>query len=177
VTGVLVPPKRAAPNLVANFLPVRFQGETFMADVVPFDSAERLTSLRHELRGTHVVRRDGNRIVCVPLLPETLEVGDREKFAIGDHRGLTMGLVKEALIREVIAMKYKLCGFARPSFVSRYRQQDLVAQCAGDRRQALAGVHVYPQRITAARSGKMPTTSVRLPISRFRRSWGLLLQT
>ncbi len=125
-----------------------------MADVVPFDSAERLASLRQELRGTHVVRRDGDRIVCVPLLPDAPEVGDREKFAISDHRWLTMGLVKEALIREVIAMNYKLGGFARPSFVSRYRQQDLVAQCAGDQREALAGVHVYPEyRLDTRTSG------------------------
>jgi hypothetical protein len=115
-----------------------------MGDVVPFDS-DRLASLRQHLRGTHVVRRDSDRIVCVPLLPDAPEVGEREKFTIGEHRRLTMGLVKEALIREVIAMKYKLCGFRRPSFVSRYRQQDLLAQSARDLRDALDGLHVFPK--------------------------------
>jgi hypothetical protein len=145
VTGVPAPPRRAAPNLVANFLPVRFRGHTFRAGVVPFDSHERLASLREELRGTHVVRRDGDRVVCVPLVLDTQQVGQQEKFAIGEHRFLTMRLVREALIREVIAMRYKLCSFARPSFVSRYRQHDLLAQCAGDQREALAALHVYPE--------------------------------
>lgn len=56
-----------------------------------------------------------------------------------------MQLVRKGLIREVIAMRYKLCAFARPSFVSRYRQHDLLAQCAGDQREALAALHVYPE--------------------------------
>jgi hypothetical protein len=83
--------------------------------------------------------------MCVPLVPDTQEVGEQEKFAIGEHRSLTMRLVREALVREVIAMRYKLCAFARPSFVSRYRQHDLLAQCAGDQRDALAALHVYPE--------------------------------
>jgi len=145
VTGIPTPPRRAAPNLVANFLPVEFRGHTFQAGVLPFDSPEQLVSLRKELRGTHVVRRDGDRVVCVPLIPDTQEMGKREEFAIGEHRPLMMRLVLEAVIGEVIAMGYKLCAFTRPSFVSRYRQQDLLAQCAGDQREALAALHVYPE--------------------------------
>jgi hypothetical protein len=145
VTGIPTPPKQAAPSLVANFLPVRFRGNTFQAGTLPFDSRDQLVSLREEFGSTHVVWRDRDRVVCVPVVPEAQEVGDQEKLAIGEHRDLAMRLVRESLIREVIVMKYKLCAFARPSFVSRYRQHDLLATCAGDHRQALAAVHVYPE--------------------------------
>lgn len=145
MTGIPTPPRRTAPNLVANFLPVRFRGHTFRAGVLPFASRERLASLREELKETHVVRRDGDRVVCVPLVSGAEEVGEREKFAVGEHRSLVMRLVQEALIREVIGMRYKLCSFRRPSFVSRYRQHDLLAQCAGDQRSALTALHVYPE--------------------------------
>ena len=62
----------------------------------------------------------------VPVVPDAREVGEQQKLAIGEHRSLTMRLVREALIHEVIAMRYKLCGFVRPSFVSRYPQHDLL---------------------------------------------------
>jgi hypothetical protein len=120
VHGIPTPPRRAAPNLVANFLPVRFFGQTFRAGVLTFEAKEQLAGLREELKDTHAVRRDGDRIVCVPLVPKAPEVGEQEKFAISDHRELTMRLVREALVREVIAMRYKLRSFGRPSFISRY---------------------------------------------------------
>lgn len=143
--GVPTPPRRATPNLVGNFLPVRFHGQAFHGGVLPFDSHEQLAALRTELHGTHVVARDADRIVCVPLTADAREVGAQEKFAISDFRYLTMRLVREALIGEITAMRYKLRSFKRPGFVSRYSRQDLLAQCAGDLRDTLAGLQVYPQ--------------------------------
>lgn len=154
VRGVPAPPQRAVPSLVANFLPVRFHGQAFHAGVVPFDSRERLDGLRIELQGTHVVAREGDQIVCVPLTADSRPVGTEKKFPISDFRHLTMRLVREALINEIIGMGYKLRSFKQPGFVSRYRQQDLLAQCAGDQREALAGVHVFPQyRLDARANG------------------------
>lgn len=92
-----------------------------------------------------MVRRDGDRVVCVPVVPDAPEVGEQEKFVIGEHRSLTMRLVREALIGEVAAMRYKVSAFARPAFVSRYPQHVLLAQAAGDQRGALAALHVYPE--------------------------------
>jgi len=130
---------------VANFLPVRFRGQAFHAGVVSFNSGEQLDALRVELQGTHVVARDGDRVVCAPLSAGAEEIGEQEKFVIGEHRNLAMRLVRAALIREVITMRYKLRSFKRPSFVSRYRQQDLLTQAAGDLRDVIAGLHVFPQ--------------------------------
>ena len=80
-----------------------------------------------------------------PVVPDAPEVGEQEKFVIGENRSLTMRLVREALIGEVTAMRYKLSAFARPTFVSRYPQHDLLAQAAGDQRGALGALHVYPE--------------------------------
>ncbi|MBT8227731.1 MAG: hypothetical protein HKP61_02930 [Dactylosporangium sp.] len=140
------PPRLAVPNLVANFLPVRFRGgQALPGGVLPFDSPERLASLRAQLQDTHVVSRYDERIVCVPVTPDAPAIGEPRTFAIRDHRYLAMRLVRAALTREVIAMRYKLRSFKRPTFVSRYRQQDLIDQCAGDLREAVAGLHVFPQ--------------------------------
>lgn len=76
VPGIPSPRKHAAPKLVASFLPVRFIGRTFQAGTTPFESGEKLASVREELKDTHVVRRDGDRVVCVPLTSDAREVGD-----------------------------------------------------------------------------------------------------
>jgi len=154
VPGIPAPRRRAAPNLVANFLPVRFIGRSFRAGTMPFETREQLASLRDELKGTHVAWRDGDRLICVPLVPDAREVGEQEEFAVGEHRSLTMRLVQEALVRELTAMKYKFREFAPPAFVSRYRVQDLLAECAGAWRETLAALHVYPEyRLDARVSG------------------------
>src|SRR5437868_9360458 len=131
VVGVPAPPRKGEPNLVANFLPVWFRERAFDVGVLPFESEEQLADLRTKLTGTHVVRREDDGVVCVPLTQDAAEVGEQRKFIVGHHRRLAMFLVKEALIREVIAMKYTLSAFSRPRFVSRYPQQDLLGQCAG----------------------------------------------
>lgn len=145
VVGVPAPPKKGKPNLVVNFLPVRFREGAFDAGVLPFESDEQLADLRTKLTGTHAVRRENDGVVCVPLTQGAAEVGEQQRFIVGDHRSLAMFLVKEALIREVVAMKYTLSAFARPSFVSRYSQHDLLSQCAGRHRSALTALHVFPE--------------------------------
>lgn len=159
-----VPGAEACRELPARPVP----GQRVPRGVVPFSSSEQVASLREELRGTHVVRRDGDRVVCVPVVADAPEVGAQEKFAVGDNRSLAMRLVREALVGEVVAMRYKLSAFARPSFVSRYSQQDLIAQSAGDQRGSLAAVHLYPEYRLDARvsgPGQQPGIIVRLKTS------------
>ncbi|MDQ7909081.1 hypothetical protein RB614_31620 [Phytohabitans sp. ZYX-F-186] len=94
---------------MANFLPVRFRGrDAFYAGVVPFESGDQLDALRAELRGSYVVAREGHRVVCAPLTDGTNEIGEQEEFVLREHKGLAMRLLREALIREVIAMRYQL---------------------------------------------------------------------
>lgn len=145
VAGVPAPPKKGKPNLVANFLPVWFKAGEFEAGVLPFESDEQLADLRTKLTGTHAVRRENDDVVCVPLMQDAAEVGEQRTFMVGDHHRLAMFLVKQALIREVVAMKYTLSAFARPRFVSRYPQQDLLRQCADRHQGALAALHVFPE--------------------------------
>ena len=49
------------------------------------------------------MRRDDDRVVCVPVIPDAPEVGTQVKFAIGENRPLTMRLVREEPIGEVVA--------------------------------------------------------------------------
>lgn len=166
VDAVPSPSRRAAANLVANFLPIRFIGPAvFQAGTMPFESKEQLASQQEELRGTHVVHRDGDRVICVPVTADTAEVGEQEKFSAREHRSLAMRLVREVLVGEILAMGYKLRKFTQPTFVSRYAVQDLVAQCAGSHREHLSAVHVYPEyRLSTRASGpsERPGVIVRL---------------
>jgi hypothetical protein len=139
------PPRYAPCNLAVNFLPIKFLGGTFRAGVLVFESAAQLAELRAEHRDTHVIARDGNRLICVPLREDAPEVGAQEKFAVGEVRRLAVALVRHALVRELVDMDYRMWSFKPVTFVSRYRQQDLLAACAGSHRGSLAAAHVFPQ--------------------------------
>ena len=81
-------PQEGKPNLVANFLPVRFREGAFDAGILPFESDEQLADLRTELTETHAMRHENDDVVCVPLRQGAAEVGKQQRFIVGDHRGL-----------------------------------------------------------------------------------------
>lgn len=153
------PPRYAPCNLTVNFLPIKFLGSTFRAGVLAFESADHLAELRAAQRDTHVIARDGGRLICVPLHEEGPEVGVQEKFVVSEVRGVAVALVRQALVRELVGMDYRIWSFRPVTFVSRYQQQDLLAACAGPHRDLLRAVHVFPQfsldpRVTGP--GKLP---------------------
>jgi len=141
----------AASNLVANFLPVRFLRSEFRAGVSAYESRDQLARLRTELRGTHLVARDHARVVCVPLAADVAEIGNQETLVIRDNQYVAMRLVLAALVAKVLTLGCKLCSFRPPQFVMRYARRDLLAECAGDQRDVLAGLHVYPRYSLDAR--------------------------
>src|SRR6201999_1025368 len=105
-----------------------------------------LAELRTRLRGTHVVVRTRQDIVCVPLLENAEVVGTPTSFVTRDNQHLAMKLVRDALRRAVLNWGYKLGRNAPITFVSRHPNKDLLApllQAHGP--DALRRVHVYPK--------------------------------
>ena len=97
-----------SPLLAVNFLPVTYTAGKFPADMIPFESPERFRELRSKLAGTHAVTRAGDRIVCVPLSEEAPSIGRRAELDVREDRRITAHLVEEALVRDVLAPRYKL---------------------------------------------------------------------
>jgi hypothetical protein len=137
---------------VFNFLPVHFTAPTFTGGIVAFESAEQLRELRESLRDTHVVRRQGNHIACVPVAPAAPAYGTETTFITKDHQELAMRLLQEALTRLVVGWGYQLLHEFPTRFVSRLAGKDLLDRCAdAATRDLLADLHVYPKFVLQAR--------------------------
>jgi hypothetical protein len=150
-------PRHATPGrssgaslLAVNFLPVSYTADKFFADIVPFETSGQLRELRAKLAGTHVVTRAGDRIACVPFSNEAPSVGARAELDVRDDRRIAARLVEEALVRDVLAPRYKLRSLSPPKFVNRAR--DFFQEAARATGAELDGVHVYPQYSLSARA-------------------------
>ncbi|QFZ18520.1 argonaute/piwi family protein [Saccharothrix syringae] len=127
-----------------NYLPIRFDGEAFEAGVLPYESSEQLSGLRDRLKSTHVVVRDGGRIVCVPLLPGAESVGERSVIGTaGPDLRVATRLVHARLVR-VLTEKwdYLLRGEDPVQLISRLPGRDLLEGAPGG--GGADGLHVYP---------------------------------
>jgi hypothetical protein len=139
-----------SPLLAVNFLPVTYMADKFPAGMIAFESAEQLTELREDLTGTHVVTRVGDQIACVPLSADAPAVGRQAELDVREDRLIAARLVEAALVRDVLATRYKLRSLKPPIFVNRAR--DLMQETARDLGIELAGVQVHPQYSLSARA-------------------------
>ena len=131
-----------SPLLAVNFLPVTYTADKFPADMIPFESPEQLGELRAKLDGTHVVTRAGGQIACVPLSADSPAAGRRTELDVRDDRRIAAHLVEAALVRDVLAPRYKLRRLGPPQFVNRAR--DLFQEAARAAGAELDGVQVSP---------------------------------
>jgi len=141
----------AEPDPVLNFLPLTLSAKEFAGGLLPFESSDQLALLRAEHAATHVFRRQGDAIACVPLTPDAPPIGAPASFGVRQSAGLVRRLVQEALIRPLVAWGYRLLDFNPPSFAARQPRRDLLARSAGDGAPAVAWLHVYPQYTLDAR--------------------------
>ena len=139
-----------SPLLAVNFLTVTYTAGKFPADMIPFESPEQLGELRAKLDGTHVVTRAGAQIACVPLSADAPAAGRRTELDVRDDRRIAAHLVEAALVRDVLAPRYKLRRLRPPQFVNRAR--DLFQEAARAAGAELNGVQVYPQYSLSARA-------------------------
>lgn len=86
-------------DLRLNFIPITFSNNTFKGYEIAYVDDNNLKELRNKYNSTHVFRRKGNTIQCVPLT-ESAEVLTKEKlFSVKDDFQLAKYLVQNALTR------------------------------------------------------------------------------
>jgi hypothetical protein len=86
-------------RLFLNLAPIRFDDADVEVEVHAYQDHEQLARIRSELRESHLVRRDRDRILCVPLRD-----GGPDRDAtmatvrLSEHPGLVVELVRNTLI-------------------------------------------------------------------------------
>src|SRR5437867_5809040 len=94
-----------------NIAPIDVPDISIQGGIVPYDpdnSHDHLASLRERHRGTHAIARQGDRIVCLPRIPNATAVGDtQEDLQLRKNLSLVAALLRESLIDH-------FCGVQRP---------------------------------------------------------------
>jgi hypothetical protein len=138
--------------LFTNFLPVRFSGQV-VAGALPYESAAHLGELRSRLRESHVVVRDRNDVVCVPLAQGAEQIGERRVIVSTTGDVLLHARLLEECLRRILTTEweYLLRREYPVRFMSRLAGKDLVEQALG---RGIDRLHVYPEySLDVRRSG------------------------
>lgn len=167
------------PELVFNFLPVRFGGEA-LAGTVAYESPEQVAGYRERLSSTHAVAHVGKRIVCAPLVPDAEVVGERCSVGTAGEDLPVVAQFLHAHLTRMLTEKwgYQLRNDDPLMFVSRLQGRDLIEKARQGR--DLAGLHVYreyhldvrrqgPDRHTGLVVGMKTRQEIDLPISELAR--------
>jgi hypothetical protein len=85
-------------DLRLNFIPIAFNGQSFKGSEMPYVDEEHLKKLRVQYQSSHVFRRNGNAIQCVPLTESAEILGTEKTFKVNDDFSLAKYLVQNALI-------------------------------------------------------------------------------
>lgn len=91
-----------------NFIPIQFSGTDFNGGILSYENPEQLSDLRKKYRETHVFRRSGDLIECVPVTADAKSLGKPKMFNIKKDFLLVKNLVQHAIFR---FMKGKDCEF------------------------------------------------------------------
>lgn len=96
-------------QLLLNISPVVFKGVEIKVGIFEFEDDEDLNKKLDELRDTyyetHVFRREGSRIICVPTVEGAELLGDStDDVSLSDNLRLSAVLIREALINHLHQM-------------------------------------------------------------------------
>ena len=131
------------PSLKLNFIPITFTKPSFKGSVLPYEGEEQLKSLRNQYRNSHVFRRKGNVIQCVPLSESSPILGEEREFNVAEDFVLLRYLVQNALIRFLASNRQEFSSIF-PTTRIVLRKEDLLTSVVSDRNKA-SFLFLYPE--------------------------------
>ncbi|WP_123850035.1 hypothetical protein [Burkholderia pseudomallei] len=85
--------------MLLNITPIRYSDGVVEIEVLPYESAEQLKALRRQYGNSHVFRRSGESIQCVPRSVDAPFLGGtRTEVAFRDNLKLVASLAQEAIL-------------------------------------------------------------------------------
>ena len=118
-------------DLRLNFIPIAFNGLSFKGSELPYVDAETLKKLRSQYFSSHVFRRNGNVIQCVPTTGSAEALGTEKTFRLNDDFALAKYLVQNALIRVFQDKKIHFSKLFHPTKLVR-ENENLMKEVVGD---------------------------------------------
>ncbi len=123
-------------HLHLNIFPVSIPQIEIAVGVLPFDSADKLRSLRTAHNGTHIFKRvrveDTNLIYCIRLDGRACDIGNEQKaIALRENLGVARGLLIESFIASFAKRSEREIVDVRPlKVLSAEPEHDFIAQAS-----------------------------------------------
>nr|GFB92371.1 hypothetical protein [Tanacetum cinerariifolium] len=128
---------------VLNIAPIEFGGSTIKVEVFNYDE-DKLNQLREQSRGTHFVRREGRRIICVALKPNLPPLGGSdEEVDLSQHLSLVAALAREAMYRQLLAQNCWINKVRPISYL--VTKRNILKDCLPAGVDFQNGIGVFPQ--------------------------------
>jgi hypothetical protein len=131
------------PDLRLNLIPIIFDNNTFKGYELPYVDHDNLRELRDKYRDTHVFRRKGNKIQCVPLVESADALGEEKEFSVENDFVLVDRLVQNALIRFFQEKNVEFSKFIYPTRIV-LEKENLMKRVVDDEKIA-AFLPMYPE--------------------------------
>lgn len=131
-----------SPDLRLNLIPINFDNDRFKGYELPYIDQDHLEELREKYRDTHVFRRKGDIIQCVPFIDSAEALGEEKEFTVKDDFVLVERLVQDALIR---FFQGKNVEFSKLFYSTRFvlEKENLMKEVVGKEIAAL--LPIYPE--------------------------------
>lgn len=116
---------QAQTGYVLNIAPIELAGGPLQVERLPYSDAEFLKALHIRTRDSHMVKREGDWILCVPFdgVAPTLG-GSCEVVALGDNLYLGASLIRHALLAYLNQLGRTVLHFRPLTFLASGRDDD-----------------------------------------------------
>jgi hypothetical protein len=106
---------QGSTDIRLNFIPITFNSDSFRGYELPYVDEDSLKELRKKYSDTHVLRRHGNLIQCVPLTDSAEALGTAKVFTLKKDFVLAEYLVQNALVRFFLDKKVQFSRIFYPT--------------------------------------------------------------
>jgi Piwi domain len=132
-------------RLVLNLSPIQFDDAEVRVGILEYQSKEHLQALRATHFATHVFRRVGKRLLCVPVAPEAPVIGDTfETIHLAEDLYLCAALIRDALLNHLHKLGRKILDYDPIKFIADGSGEDLLAASIPPRVSCPIGLSVRP---------------------------------
>lgn len=130
-------------TFVLNVAPIDFIDTVLQAEVFDYDNT-RLHELREQNRGSYLVRREGNQIVCIPLGIGLMPLGGTPKeIQLSANLSLVAALAREAMYRHLLSKNCWLNKVVPISYL--VPRRNILDECIPEHVSLHKGLGVYVQ--------------------------------
>ena len=106
---------QSSNDIRLNLVPITFDSDSFKGYEMPYVDENGLKELRVKYSDTHVFRRHGNVIHCVPLTDSAQPLGKEKVFTLKNNFVLAEYLVQNALVRFFLDKKVQFSKMFSPT--------------------------------------------------------------